>query len=74
MLYIVIFDIIQVLISFFIKHKISYKNVDVKKFSNVAELKAFIKNNNVCGNIDEQKLHSIALYLWDVKSKEKKER
>ena len=47
------------------------KNVDVKNFSNVAELKAFIKNNNVCGNIDEQKLHSIALYLWDVKSKEK---
>lgn len=47
------------------------KNIDTKKFLNIAELKAFIKANNICGSIDEQKLHTIALYLWEVKSKEK---
>ncbi len=50
------------------------KNINIKTFSNIAELKANIKAKNLCKEIDEQKLQMIALYLWDVKSKEKSEK
>ncbi|MBK7105296.1 MAG: nitrous oxide reductase accessory protein NosL [Ignavibacteriae bacterium] len=47
------------------------KNIDIKNFSNIAELKAHLKSNNICKDVDEQKLQMIALYLWEVKAKEK---
>jgi len=40
------------------------KPVD-KSFSSVAEAKAYIKTNDICGNIKGKKLQAIALYLND---------
>jgi len=43
------------------------KEIDLKGYKKISELKAGIKDKNLCGNLDEQKLHAIALYLWEVK-------
>jgi nitrous oxide reductase accessory protein NosL len=50
--------------------KLCNKDIELNSFSNIAELKANIKFNNLCKNLDEQQLQMIALYLWDVKFKE----
>lgn len=52
-------------------NKICDKNIDLKNFKSIADMKAHIKNNNLCKDINEQQLQMIALYLWDIKSKSK---
>jgi nitrous oxide reductase accessory protein NosL len=37
------------------------------RFKTIANLKAYIKNNHICSNIDEKKLQMVGLYLWFIK-------
>lgn len=43
------------------------KEIDLKGYKKISELKAGIKDKKLCPNLDEQKLHAVALYLWEVK-------
>lgn len=42
------------------------EKIDLKKFTKIAELKAYINKNNICKNVKKDKpLQAITLYLWD---------
>ncbi len=41
--------------------------IDLNSFKAINELKANIKDNNICKGINEKQLQAVALYLWDVK-------
>ena len=43
------------------------KKISIEKFNRINELKAEIKNKNLCGNLKEKQLQAVALYLWDIK-------
>ena len=47
--------------------KLCNKDIDPTNYLEINELKADIKNNNLCKKLDETKLQAIALYLWEVK-------
>ncbi|MGE4317860.1 MAG: nitrous oxide reductase accessory protein NosL [Deferribacterales bacterium] len=40
--------------------------VEPANFEQINSLKAYIKDNNICKDINEGKLQAVALYLWDV--------
>jgi nitrous oxide reductase accessory protein NosL len=46
--------------------KLCNKTFTLPEVSNIAELKAVIKEQNICKNINEQQLQMIAIYLWEV--------
>jgi len=48
-------------------HKRCNKDLDLKSFKAINELKASIKNSQICKNINEKQLQAVALYLWDIK-------
>jgi hypothetical protein len=35
----------------------------------MGNMKALIKNSNVCGNLDDKKLQAVMLYYWDIRLK-----
>ncbi|QFR49517.1 hypothetical protein FJR48_07135 [Sulfurimonas lithotrophica] len=43
------------------------KDIDLSNYLEINELKADIKNKKLCKPIKEKYLHSLSLYLWDVK-------
>lgn len=43
------------------------QNIDLTNYLEIHELKSDIKYNKLCAPIKEKQLHSIALYLWEVK-------
>lgn len=43
------------------------KPIDFTKYKRINELKAAIKFEKLCGDIDEKKAQAVALYLWEVK-------
>jgi nitrous oxide reductase accessory protein NosL len=43
------------------------KPIDLKNYKKINELKAALKANNFCGELDEKKAQAVALYLWEVK-------
>ncbi len=46
-------------------------NIDLNSFKAINELKAYIKDNNICKGINEKQLQAVALYLWDIKRDKK---
>ena len=50
-----------------IYEKVCNKDIDPTMYIEINELKADIKNNNLCKKLDEKKLHAVSLYLWEVK-------
>lgn len=42
------------------------KSISPFKYNLINELKADIRNNNLCGKLKEKELQAVALYLWDV--------
>jgi nitrous oxide reductase accessory protein NosL len=42
-------------------------DINPSQFKAINELKAYIKDNNICKNIKEKQLQAVALYLWDKK-------
>ncbi len=47
--------------------KLCNQDIDPTNYLEINELKADIKNNNLCKKLDEKKLQAVALYLWEVK-------
>lgn len=47
-------------------YKSACKPFDPSNFEHINGMKAYIKNNNICGNITEQQMQAVALYMWDV--------
>lgn len=47
--------------------KLCNDDIDPSMYLEINELKADIKNNNLCRKLDESKLQTLALYLWEVK-------
>ena len=47
--------------------KLCNQDIDPTNYIEINELKADIKNNNLCKRLDEKKLQGVALYLWEVK-------
>ena len=47
--------------------KLCSEDIDPTMYLEINELKADIQNNKLCKNLDEAKLQSVALYLWEVK-------
>lgn len=47
--------------------KLCNQDIDPTNYIEINELKADIKNNNLCKELDEKKLQAVALYLWEVK-------
>ena len=47
--------------------KLCNQDIDPTMYLEINELKADIKNNNLCKKLDETKLQAVALYLWEVK-------
>ena len=45
----------------------SADDINLSQFKAINELKAYIKDNNICKNIKEKQLQAVALYLWDNK-------
>jgi nitrous oxide reductase accessory protein NosL len=45
------------------------KDLDPHSFKHINQLKAFIKDNNKCGQLKEKQLQAVALYLWDIERK-----
>jgi len=43
------------------------KPIDITKYKKINELKASIKFEKTCGDLDEKKAQAVALYLWEVK-------
>jgi nitrous oxide reductase accessory protein NosL len=43
------------------------KDIDLTKYLEINELKAAIKNENLCKPLKEKQLQVVSLYLWDVK-------
>ncbi len=43
------------------------KNIDLKEFEQINQLKAAIKDDNLCKVMKEQQLQALSLYLWEVK-------
>lgn len=43
------------------------QDIDPTMYLEINELKADIKNNNLCKKLKESQLHTVATYLWDVK-------
>ncbi|MBE0490970.1 MAG: nitrous oxide reductase accessory protein NosL [Sulfurospirillum sp.] len=43
--------------------------IDPTDFMQLGDLKAFIADELVCGELDAEHLHALSLYLWDVKRK-----
>jgi len=40
--------------------------IHLDDFTTISALKVFLKNNKVCGELDEQKLQAVSLYLWEI--------
>jgi len=49
--------------------KLCDKDIDLPKFNFISDLKAHIKNSNLCKEMEEKQLQAVALYLWDIKLK-----
>jgi len=47
--------------------KMCKKDIDLKNYNAINELKADIKNNSLCKHLKEKQLQALALYLWEVK-------
>lgn len=47
--------------------KTKNEEIDLSIYLEINELKADIKNNNLCKKLDESMLHAVSLYLWEVK-------
>lgn len=47
--------------------KLCNQDIDPTMYLEINELKADIKDNNLCKKLDESKLQALALYLWEVK-------
>lgn len=47
--------------------KLCKEDIDPTMYLEINELKADIQNNKLCKKLDESKLQSVALYLWEVK-------
>ena len=47
--------------------KCEHNKIDLNSFSNIANLKAYIKDNNICKVKKDKQLQVISLYLWDIK-------
>jgi len=45
--------------------KCKNSNFNVDNFKAINSLKAYIKTNNICTNLNEKQLQAVALYLWD---------
>ena len=53
--------------------KCQQNKIDVNSFNTIAQLKAHIRDNNLCGKkIKDKKLQPITVYLWDIKKLGKK--
>ncbi len=50
--------------------KMCNKDIALPKFEFIADLKSHLKNGNVCQKLNERELQMVALYLWEVKSKD----
>lgn len=48
-------------------YKTMCKPIDFTAYKKINELKAAIKFEKLCGDIDEKKAQAVALYLWEVK-------
>jgi nitrous oxide reductase accessory protein NosL len=48
------------------------KQINPKDFHKINDLKAEIKNKNLCGNLKEKQLQAVGLYLWEIKRLGKK--
>jgi len=51
--------------------KCNSTDINLSKFSAINELKAYIKDKNICKDINEKQLQAVALYLWDNNNKNK---
>jgi nitrous oxide reductase accessory protein NosL/predicted RNA-binding Zn-ribbon protein involved in translation (DUF1610 family) len=46
--------------------KCKKNKIDLTKFNNIADLKAYIKDNNICNVKKDKQLQVISIYLWDI--------
>jgi nitrous oxide reductase accessory protein NosL len=51
--------------------KCQKNKINIDQFSNIAELKAYIKDNNICKVKKDKQLQVISVYLWDIKKLKK---
>ncbi|MCP5063200.1 MAG: nitrous oxide reductase [Ignavibacteriae bacterium] len=50
--------------------KLCNKDIALPKFEFIADLKSHLKDSNVCKKLNEKELQMVALYLWEVRSKD----
>ncbi len=48
-----------------IRQKMCAKGIDTDRFATIADLKAEIREKNLCKNLNEPQLQAVSVYLWD---------
>lgn len=52
--------------------KMCKKNIDLKLYSSINNLKNSIKNKNLCKNLGDKQIYSVSIYLWETQRVNKK--